>query len=265
MINAIGLHSSNQIGLQTASQRLTSGLRINGASDDAAGLAISSLLGRQVIGESQAISNVSDGISLIQVQSSVLQSADQLYDRARELALSASNGTLSDNDRVSLNEEYQQIMTQVDDMFSSSIYNGNRLFHNGGVVTVVSIQDGDAPGDSVALSSVDYSTISSSSLPADISSQANAQTAIGAIDGAMGNLNIASAKLGADENSLVISRSYLESSVIETQIAKSRITDADYAKETTELAKYQLLESASFILQKKIVQSKAAMVYLLQQ
>lgn len=260
-----GLFTSNSLGIYQSSQRLTTGLRINSASDDAAGLAISNNLGKQIVGQVQAMQNISDGVSLVEVHAGALSEVSSLYGRARELAVQASNGTLSTTDRSSLNEEYSQIMQQVDDIFTSTSFNGQSLFQNGGAPTTVDIQSGDGAGDLSAINSVDYTSMSGATLPTDILTQANAQSAIGTLDTALDNTSLASAQLGAAQNSLSTTYNAVESNIYQSQIARGAIQDANYAKESTELAKYQLLQSASFVMHKKVNESHAQMVFLLNQ
>lgn len=264
-INSTGLYTSNSLGLYQSSQRLTTGLRINSASDDAAGLAISNNLSKQIVGQTQAMQNINDGVSLLEIHSGALGEISSLYGRARELAVQAANGTLTASDRTSLNEEYSQIMQQVDDIFTSTSFNGQTLFQNGGAPTTIDVQSGDEVGDLSALNSVDYSSISGVALPSDILTQANAQSAIGTLDTAMDNASLATAQLGASQNSLSTTYNAVESNLYQSQIARGAIQDANYAKEATELAKYQLLQSASFAMHKKVNESHAQMVFLLNQ
>ena len=153
----------------------------------------------------------------------------------------------------------------MDDIFSSTSFNGQTLFQNGGAPTSIDIQSGDGAGDVSALSSVDYSSISGTTLPTDILTQANAQSAISTLDSVMDNVSLASAQIGAQQNGLTATASQLESNVVQTQIARGAIQDADYARESTELAKYQLLQSTSFAMQKRVNQNHAQMVYLINQ
>lgn len=264
-IYTTGLFSNSSAGLYQSSQRLASGLRVNSAADDAAANAIGNNLSKQISGQSQALRNMSDGISLIETHTGALSEVSSLYNRARGLAIQASNGTLSSTDRASLNTEYTQIMQQADDIFSSTTFNGQSLFQNGGAPTTVDIQSGEGTGNTSAINSVDYSTISGTTLPTNILTQGNAQAAIGALDTAIDNTTLASSELGAVHNGLATTYSGVESNVLQTQIARGRVLDADYAKETTELAKYQLLQTANFAMHKKINESKALMLNLLNQ
>jgi len=243
-------------------QRLSSGLRINNASDDAAGMAISNLATKGIMGNTQAIQNVNDGISLTQTHASALDSVGSLYNRARTLALQAANGTTSNGDRAIINKEYTQIMQSVDNIFKNTNFNGKKLFQNG-AGTPVQIQSGSTPSDTTSINKIDYSTMNGATLPTDVLSQTNAQAAITTLDGAIDNASLSAARLGATTNGLIQTNSYLETSNLQAKIARGRITDADYAKESTHLAKYDTLTQTGLIMLSKVNENKAAMVDLL--
>ncbi len=125
-----GLNSANQ-GISQASERISSGQRINQASDDAAGLAISNRLNGQVRGMSQAIRNANDGVSMLQTVGAGLESVTKGVHRLRELALQSANGTLSDGDRSALNKEAQQLVAAVQDSVGNTQFNGKALLGRG--------------------------------------------------------------------------------------------------------------------------------------
>lgn len=258
-----GTLTANKLGAYQSALRLSSGLRLNSASDDAAGIAISSNLDKQISGQSQAMRNISDGLSLIEVHSGALSEVSELFNRARELALQSSNGTLTTSDRANLNQEYSQIMDQVDDIFTSTRFNGQSLFQNGGPPSTVNIQSGDAPGNVTPINLIDYSTITGPTLPSDILTQANAQAALSTIDSAATNTTLSQSQLGATHNGLSTIYKSTESNILQTQKARGKIVDADYAKEVTSLAKYQLLQGAGFAMQRKVQQNQSQLLLLL--
>ena len=136
--------NKSQNSLQTASERLSSGKRINRASDDAAGLAIAARLATQLLGSEQAYRNANDGISLVQTAEGALSEVSEITHRIRELAVQSSNGTLSDDDRTALQLEVDQLQDQAAQIFSGTEFNGRAVLGENSSTT---LQVGDDAGD----------------------------------------------------------------------------------------------------------------------
>ena len=260
--------TSDLIG--TSMQRLSSGKRINSAADDAAGLAIVSNLDRQITGTEQAIRNASEGISLIQVMDSALEEMTSIFQRARQLAVYASNGTLSATDRSSLNAEYQQLVNTTDGesqrIVASTTFNGNSLLDGTYDATGLDFQVGWQASDVISIATVDVSPANASiGGVTDIATQANASTEIGIVDGAIDEIVAYRAELGAYQNRFQSTISNLENLSEKTQVARGRIVDADFAAESTNLARAQVLQQAGMGMLARANSSSQQVIQLLQQ
>ena len=222
--------------------RLASGLRINSAADDAAGLAISSRMTAQIKGLNQAVRNANDAISLSQVAEGALDETTNALQRMRELAVQAANDTYTSGDRSSLQEEVTQLLSEIDRIANNTEFNNLKLltgsfqakqFHVGafsGQVIQVSIT-------SAKTSSIGVSGIS-------ISTQSKANSTITAIDNAINSISDIRANLGAVQNRFESVIANLQNVVENIEAARSRILDADIANETSKLTKNAILQQA---------------------
>jgi flagellin len=253
-----GSRVANQ-ALQTAMERLSSGKRINQAKDDAAGLAIASSFTSQIRGQQQAIRNANDGISLAQTAEGALNEVTNMLQRIRELAVQSASGTYSDDDRANLQAEVEQLGAQIDDIVSSTTFNGVTLFGSGDVS--ISIQVGSDNGDTVDLtvSGFDVSSASGS----DISSASGAESALDDVDAALKDVNETRASLGAGQSRLESVVNNLTNQVTNLSDARSRIEDADFSVETANLAKAQILSQASTAMLAQANQSQQGVLSLL--
>ena len=257
--------TSDMIG--TSMQRLSSGKRINSAADDAAGLAIVSNLDRQITGTEQAIRNASEGVSLIQVMDSALEEMTSIFQRARQLSVYSANGTLSATDRDSLDAEFQQLVGaggESSRIVTSTTFNGNSLLNQA---------DGTTLDFQVGWQSTDTITITMSSMqaadiglgtPGDLQDQANSLTAIGVLDTAIDEVVAYRANLGAYQNRFQSTISNLENLSEKTQVARGRIVDADFAAESTNLARAQVLQQAGMGMLARANSSSQQVLQLLQ-
>ncbi len=226
--------SRTQTNLQTAMQRLSSGLRINQAKDDAAGLAVAQRMEGQARGAAVAQQTINDGISYLSVADSTLRDISDTLERMRELAVQAKTGTYTSNDRVKMNTEFQQLNTEVTAAQARGTFNGSAVV--GGTADVVV----DANGGTISIGGG-----SSVSAPGgDILSTANAGTALTAVSSSLNSLATSLATVGAYQSRLEKSLS-TAMAVEEAQwSARGRIMDADFAKETSRMTSAQIIQQA---------------------
>ena len=252
--------------LQTAMARLSSGSRINSASDDAAGLAVSNSMQSQITGMSQAISNANDGISLAQTADGALSEVTNNLQRIRELAVQSASGTYTDDDRTNMQAEVTQLQNQITNIIGDTTFNGTKLF-SGTADTTTTIQTGSNVGQTVDIKvGALTATTAALSLKVDTAADANAAlAATGGLDDALKEVDTVRAGLGASESQLNSVVNNLTNNVTNLTDAKSRISDADFSVETTNLAKAQILSQASTAMLAQANQSQQGVLKLLQQ
>jgi len=251
--------------LQTAMARLSSGSRINSAADDAAGLAISNSMQSQITGMSQAISNANDGISLAQTADGALSEVTNNLQRIRELAVQSASGTYTDDDRTNMQAEVTQLQNQITNIIGDTSFNGTSLF-SGTAATTTTIQTGSDVGQTVDISVAALTkTTAALTLKVDTAADANAAlAATGGLDDALKEVDTVRAGLGASESQLNSVVNNLTNNVTNLTDAKSRISDADFSVETTNLAKAQILSQASTAMLAQANQSQQGVLKLLQ-
>ncbi|SHN39033.1 flagellin domain-containing protein [Rhizobacter sp. OV335] len=250
-LNAQRNLSTTQNALATSMQRLSSGLRVNSAKDDAAGLAISERMGAQVRGMNVAIRNANDGISLAQTAEGALGKVGDSLQRMRELAVQARNGTNGSSDKDSLDKEFQQLSSEIKRVLGGTTFNGIAIigasagakdFQIGANTTtndVITVTTTDMTGDA-SITAVTAGTVVIDST----TDSAALKTVIDNIDGAIDKVNSERAMYGAAQNRFDSVISNLQTSVENQSAAKSRITDADFASETSNLSRAQILQQA---------------------
>jgi len=227
-----------------AMQRLSSGLRINSARDDAAGLAIGTRMDAQVRGLNVAIRNANDATSLIQTADGALDTISSVFQRMRELSVQAANEAYSDADRTQLNTEFQQLASEVTRIANSTSFNGQNIVStNAGAFN---FQVGANSGQTLSVTTTDATQLLAT--PGDLTSAANASTAIGALDTALNTLNTNRSTYGAALNRLDFTVQNLKISAENQTAARSRIMDADFAQETAALARQQVLQQAGIAM-----------------
>jgi len=251
--------------LQTAMARLSSGNRINSAADDAAGLAISNSMQSQITGMNQAISNANDGISLAQTADGALNEVTNNLQRIRELAVQSASGTYSDDDRANMQAEVTQLQTQIGDIISDTKFNGTALFSKT-ADTTTTIQTGSDVGQTVDVKVGKLDAVATAlTLKVDTAADANTTlAATGGIDDALKQVDTVRAGLGASESQLNSVVNNLTNNVTNLTDAKSRISDADFSAETTNLAKAQILNQAATAMLAQANQSQQGVLKLLQ-
>ena len=250
--------------LGVAMERLSTGKRINGAKDDAAGLAISTTMTAQVRGMNQGIRNANDGISLSQTADGALNEVANMRQRVRELAVQSASGTYQTSDRTYMQSEVTALTEQIDDVLTNTKFNGNALFSKtAGTDVTFDIQVGSESGETITLTSaaIDGTNIDATAL--DVTTAALASTTIDNVDLALADVNAARAGLGAGQNRLESAVNNLTSNVTNLSDARSRIEDADYSSETTAMAKAQILSQASTAMIAQANQSQQNVLSLL--
>jgi flagellin len=227
-------------------RRLSTGLRISSAADDAAGLAISERLRSQVRSLEQARRNASDGISLMQTAEGALNEVSSILIRLRELAIQSSNGSVNGQDKETLDQEFQNLVNEVDRIGRSTEFSGIKLLD--GSATSVTFQVGLGTTSGIDQLDVTLSPALSTSLSLnslDIGSGGATSTAITSIDTAINSVSSLRGTLGAVQNRLAITINNLAISTENLTSAESRIRDVDVAYETAQLTRNNILQQAS--------------------
>ncbi len=252
-INAQRNLNNSQGSLAVAMQRLSSGMRVNSAKDDAAGLAIAERMNAQVRGMNVAIRNANDGISLAQTAEGALAKVSDTLQRMRELAVQARNATNTSADRDSLGKEFQQLAKEINRVIAGTTFNGKTILGadaatpqtfqvgpNTSVNDTIDVTTVDLTVDPtiIAITDPTISTIDNTSDPTSLGA------VIDAIDLAINTASEQRAALGATQNRFEAVISNLQISVENQSAARSRIMDADYAAETSALSRAQILQQA---------------------
>ena len=255
-LNAQRILGKNNDRLQQSVERISSGIRINRASDDAAGLSISEGLRSDIRALRQAVRNANDGISLINVGEGALNEQASILIRLRELASQAATGTVGSTERQSIQLEFSALRNEIDRITTTTEFNGQGLI-DGSLASSVStnnqiiIQVGIDNGSSSRINlntDVGLGAVSASSLEINLlslTSAGNALTALNALNSAIGTVTQGRGKLGAVQNRLARSISNLSISIENLQAAESGIRDADIAEEVALLTRNQILVQAS--------------------
>jgi len=236
-LNAQRNLSTSQGSLATSMQRLSSGLRINSAKDDAAGLAIADRMNAQIKGISVAIRNANDGISLAQTAEGALSTVTDVLQRMRELAVQAQNGSNGTSDRTNLDTEYQQLSAEITRIAAQTKFNGTAIVGAG--AGAQTFQIGANNGDTLTITTATVATVAG-----DLTSAANASTAVGALDTALDTITTSRADYGAMINRLQFAINNLQVTGENQSAARGRVMDADFAAETANLARSQILQQA---------------------
>ena len=229
-----------------AMERLTSGLRINKAADDAAGLAVATGMTTQVMGTDQAVRNANDGISLIQTVDGATEEIVNMMQRMRELSVQALNGTYNAENRAQMNEEFTQLQGEIDRVAKTTKFNEVSIM-NGSNATVINHVGWEVGADnkiSVGLTNFSAAALNAGSGAVGIATVGSASAAIAAIDQDLSNINTQRAQWGALQNRLESTVSNLNNVNENISASRSRIQDADFAKESANLARTQVLQQA---------------------
>ena len=267
----------NERAMSTAMERLSTGKRINSAGDDAAGLAISARMGSQVKGLEQAARNAADGISMVQTIEGAGKEILNILTRMKELATQSATGTLSATDRTALDTEFDQLKLEIERVAENTKWNTVALMDaTPGQTKDVNIQVGDANGgaNQMAISFKSWQPVASTNTGAygvatfsvlDIGADAaTAQATMGSLDTAITTASSELAKYGAYINRLEYAQDNLLNVAQNTDASRSRIEDADYASETSELARTQIISQAGTAMLAQANQIKQTVLALLQ-
>ena len=245
--------SKSANSLAVSMQRLSSGLRVNSAKDDAAGLAIATRMDAQVRGMNVAIRNANDGISMAQTADSALGSVTDALQRMRELAVQASNATNSSSDKDSLNQEFQQLGSEIQRVLGGTTFNGASILGASAGALTFQVGANTTSNDTITVTTTNMTSattiaiVTGSGTGAKIDSTVAAGSMagiIGALDSAIDTVNSQRAIFGATQSRFDAVVSNLQSSSENQAAARSRIMDADFASETANLSRAQVLQQA---------------------
>ena len=276
----------------TAMQQLSTGLRINSAADDAAGLAISNTMTSQINGMSQAVQNSNDGISLAQTAGGALNEVTNMLQRVRELAVQSSSGTYQASDRTSMQSEVSNLTNQISSILNTTQFNGVNVFavtsgapatdgsqdatftiqtganssaNSGNTVTIDSVAFNGSTffGSTSGTGNTSYSSASGATQSLDVTTQTAAASTITNVDSAVAQVNATQASLGAAQNRLTSVVNNLNTNITNLSSARSQIQDTNYSATTTQLAKSQILSQASTAMLAQANQSQQNVLSLL--
>ncbi|MBI2732503.1 MAG: flagellin FliC [Aquabacterium sp.] len=250
-LNAQRNLNTSQMSLSVSMQRLSSGLRVNSAKDDAAGLAIAERMNAQVKGMNVAARNANDGISLAQTAEGALGKVSDALQRMRELAVQARNASNSSSDKDSLNKEFKQLSMEINRVLGATTFNGKDILASGAGALDFQIGANTTANDLITISTAnmlaDASITAVTGNTVSIGSNANTaalKTVIDSIDGALDKVNSERAVYGATQSRFDAIISNLQVAAENQTAARSRIMDADFAAETANLSRAQILQQA---------------------
>ncbi|HMM83926.1 flagellin [Azohydromonas sp.] len=243
-LNAQRNTGATQSSLATSMQRLSSGLRVNSAKDDSAGLAIAERMNAQVRGMNVAIRNANDGISLAQTAEGALGKVGDMLQRMRELAVQSANATNGTDDRTNLDAEYTELAAEIGRTLTSTQFNGIAILSTG--AGAMAFQVGANNGETVTITTTNMAgaTAITDVTTGGVDSVANANDALTDIDAALTAVNGERALYGAAQNRFESIISTLQISAENQAAARGRIMDADFASETANLSRAQILQQA---------------------
>ncbi|MCY3000711.1 MAG: flagellin [Planctomycetota bacterium] len=235
--------SSVSVRLQGNFKRLSSGLRISTAADDAAGLGISERMRSQIRSYGAAQRNAQDGISLVQTAEGALNEVNSILNRMRELSIQSSNGTLSTADRATLDTEYQELINEIGRISSTSTFNGVQLID--GTTTALDIQAGINSAEVITISLQDSTATALGLTGLDVSTVASAAATLTVLDQAVSIVTTARGALGSAQNRLQSAISSIANASENLAAAESRIRDVDIATETADLTRNSIMQQAA--------------------
>jgi flagellin len=236
-LNAQRNLNGSQASLGTSMQRLSSGLRINSSKDDAAGLAIATRMDAQGRGITVAIRNANDGISMAQTAEGALATVSEILQRMRELAVQSQNASNGTSDRSNLDTEYQQLSSEITRLAAQTKFNGSAII--GASAGAQIFQVGPNNGETLTVTTTTVTTVGG-----NVTTAALASTALAAIDAQIDLITTSRANYGAVMNRFGFAISSLAISGESQAAAKGRIMDADFAMETANLSRTQILQQA---------------------
>ena len=268
----------NARALSSAMEQLSTGKRINGSKDDAAGLSISQIMTAQIRGLNQAVRNANDGVSLLQTADGAMIEQTNMMQRMRELAVQSASDTVTPDQKVYLDKEYQALLTEIDRIGAATQWNGKNLLDaTGGTAGAgtyvfqvganasqsISVVLGKARTDGILSNWASKKIVNDSTGAAPTTSTSEATAAITAIDAALKASNNQRAAIGAGINQLTYAADNLTNISMNTAASRSRIEDTDYATASTELARTQIIQQAATAMLAQANQSPQSVLALL--
>jgi len=263
-LNAYGNLSTNQASLQDAFEKLSSGLRINKAADDAAGLSISQGLTSQINGLTQAVRNAQDGTNVAQIADGALNTVQQILQRERDLAVQAANGGSQDTAaQTAAQSEITNLNTQLDNISKTTAFGGTKLL-DGTYAGVFQVGANNSANEqlTLTLTSSDSTTLGVNAV--SVATTAGAQSAITTIDAAIATVSASRSQIGATQNQLGYTINNLQTTIQNVTASRSNITDADLATEVTAMSQAQILTSAATSVLAQANSAPQAILKLLQ-
>jgi flagellin len=267
--NAVNINARN---LSRAMEQLSTGKRINGASDDAAGLSIAQVMTSQIRGLNQAIRNANDGISLLQTADGAMIEQSNMLQRMRELAVQASSDTVTTTQKGFLDNEFQSLKTEIDRIGANTSWNDRKLLDGtGGLACGAAVYKFQVGSSSTTISADvpnaratgGTSPIYSDIATAAIDDATKADAAIDLVDKALLASNTARSKIGSAINQLTYAADNMSNIAMNTAASRSRIEDTDYAQASTELARTQIIQQAATAMLAQANQSPQSVLALL--
>jgi flagellin len=254
----------NNRSMSKAMEQLSTGKRINGAADDAAGLAIANKMTAQVRGLNQAVRNANDAISMIQTVEGATNEVTNMLQRMRELAVQAVNGTNTAADRTALNSEFTELQAEITRIAANTEWNSTSV---GNASAAYAFQVGANSGQTITVTfkDIDGMTGLTAAMAATVAAGVTAAaSAISSVDDALSAIDAYRGDLGAKINRLTYAADNLTNVSTNTSASRSRIQDADYAKATTELARSQIIQQAGTAMLAQANQQPSSVLSLLQ-
>ena len=271
--------AKNDRAMTQSMQRLATGTRINSAADDAAGLAVASKLSSQITGLGQAVRNGNDAIAVLQTADGAMIEVGNMLQRMRELAVQGGNGTLSSTDLTALNTEFAALQTEIERIADNTQWNGDNLLDGtagtNGLMTfqvgyeanqtiTVNLGDLQTDGDATYSAGIAAGGIFTNDISAIvINTVADANTSLTALDVSIAGLDAKRSVIGSKLNTLEFAVDSLSNARQNAQAARSRIADTDYATETTELARTQIIAQAATAMLSQANQQAMSVMALL--
>ena len=236
--------STSQSSLSTSMARLSSGLRVNSAKDDAAGLAIAERMNAQVKGMNVAIRNANDAISLAQTAEGALGKIGENLQRMRELSVQAANATNDTKDITAINKELSQLNAENERIYKSTKFNGKDILTSSAAGNPMTFQVGADSTDTINVTTINAESALTTMAFSALTDGSSARNLMNSIDTAMDTLNEGRATLGAVQNRFEAVVGNLQIAAENTASARGRIVDADFAAETSNLSRSQILQQA---------------------
>ena len=271
--------AKNDRAMTQSMQRLATGTRINSAADDAAGLAVASKLSSQITGLGQAVRNGNDAIAVLQTADGAMIEVGNMLQRMRELAVQGGNGTLSSTDLTALNTEFAALQTEIERIADNTQWNGDNLLDGtAGTNGLMTFQVGYEANQTITVNLGDLQTDGDATYSAGIAAGgiftndidsivintvADANTSLTALDVSIAGLDAKRSVIGSALNTLEFAVDSLSNARQNAQAARSRIADTDYATETTELARTQIIAQAATAMLSQANQQAMSVMALL--